>query len=151
MITPRPEAGVVTRLKMNLRSPSLIPHRPCRIRYQIPVSFHLTARTKSELELSVSESGNEELCSELSPSPQGLPNDDKVGVQSVYGVSDNSPLPARYQTTGECSPYDGSTYTSSNHQTDGQPDCSGSDCLQQSFPDGKPGRGLPSIDDMANQ
>ena len=51
----------------NLRSPSLIPHRPCRIRYQIPVSFHLTARTKSELELSVSESGNEELCSELSP------------------------------------------------------------------------------------
>lgn len=38
VITPRPEAGVVTRLKMNLRSPSL----------------------------SVSESGNEELCSELS-------------------------------------------------------------------------------------
>ena len=101
--------------------------------------------------LSVSESGNEELCSELLPSPQGLPNDDKVGVQSVYGVSDNSPLPARYQTTGECSPYDGSTYTSSNHQTDGQPNCSGSDCLLQSFHDGKPGRGLPSIDDMANQ
>ena len=97
VITPQPEAGVVTRLKMNLRSPSLIPHRPCRIRYQIPVSFYLTARTKSELELSVSESGNEELCSELSiyagnesckagelsQSPQGLPNDDEVGVQSV--------------------------------------------------------------------
>ena len=83
--------------------------------------------------LSVSESGNEELCSELSP--------------DVDGVSDNSPLPARYQTTGERLPYDGSPYTSSNHQTDGQPDCSGSDCLQQSFPDGKPGRGLPSIDE----
>ena len=54
----------------------------------------------------------------------------------VDGVSDSSPLPARYQTTGECSPYDGSTYTSSNHQTDGQPEV---------------GRGLPSIDDMANQ
>ena len=67
----------------------------------------------------------------------------------VDGVSDSSPLPARYQTTGECSPYDGSPYTSSNHQTDGQPDCSGSDCLQQTFPDGKPGRGLPSIDDMS--
>ena len=81
VITPRSKAGVVTnlrskcqtkpqgwmqRLKMNLRSPSLIPHRLCRIRYQIPVSFHVTARTKSELELSVSESGNEELCSELS-------------------------------------------------------------------------------------
>ena len=39
VITPRLDAGVVTRLKMNLRSPSL----------------------------SVSESGNEELCSELSP------------------------------------------------------------------------------------
>ena len=51
----------------NLYSHSLIPHRPCRIRYQIPVIFHLTAMTKSELELSVSESGNEELCSELSP------------------------------------------------------------------------------------
>ena len=74
VITPQPEAGVVTRLKMNLRSPSL----------------------------SVSESGNEELCSELSPSPQGLPNDDKVGVQSVDGVS-NSP------------------YTSNNLRTDGQP------------------------------
>ena len=46
-------------------------------------------------------SGNEELCSELSPSPQWLPNDDKVGVQSVYGVSDNSPLPARYQSKHE--------------------------------------------------
>ena len=56
------------------------------------------------------------LCSP-SPSPQGLPNDDEVGVQSVDGVS-------------------GSTYTSSNHQTDGQPEV---------------GRGLPSIDDMANQ
>ena len=136
VITPRPKAGVVTRLKMNLCSPSL----------------------------SVSESGNEELCSELSPSlveadkrsrkaecstPQGLTNDDKVGVQSVDGVSDNSPLPARYHTTGECSPYDGSQDTSSNHQTAGQPDCSGSDCLQQTFPDGKPGRGLPSIDDMS--
>ena len=38
--------------------------------------------------------------------------------------------------------------TSSNLR-DGQPDCSGSDCLQQTFPDGKPGRGLPSIDDMS--
>ena len=89
-----------------------------------------------------SESGNEELCSELSiytgnescktgelsPSPQGLTNDDEVGVQSVDGVS-NSP------------------YTSSNLRTDGQSDCSGSDCLQQSFPDGKPGRGLQSNDD----
>ena len=56
--------------------------------------------------LSVSESGNEELCSELSP------------------VLDER----------------------SKH-TDGQPNCSGSHCLLQSFPDGKPGRGLPSIDD----
>ena len=89
VITPRPKAGVVTRLKMNLRSPSL----------------------------SVSESGNEELCSELSP--------------DVDGVSD-------------------SPYTSSNLRTDGQPNCSGSDCLQHSSPDGKPGRGLPSIDDIKN-
>ena len=93
-----------------------------------------------------SESGNEELCSELSiytgnescktgelsPSPQGLTNDDEVGVQSVDGVS-NSP------------------YTSSNLRTDGQSDCSGSDCLQQSFPDGKPGRGLSSIDDVTEK
>ena len=43
-----------------------------------------------------------------------------------------------------------SPYTSSNLRTDGQPDCSGSDCLQQSSPDGKPGRGLPSIDNMQN-
>ena len=43
----------------------------------------------------------------------------------------------------------GSPYTSSNHQTDGQPNCSGSDCLQHSFPDSKPGRGLPSIDDTS--
>ena len=57
--------------------------------------------------LSISESGNEELCSELSP------------------VLDER----------------------SKH-TDGQPNCSGSDCLLQSFPDGKPGRGLPSIDDI---
>ena len=81
--------------------------------------------------LSVSESGNEELCSELSPSlveaeadkrsrkaecstPQGLTNDDEVGVQSVDGVS-NSP------------------YTSSNFRTDGQPTV---------------GRGLPSNDEM---
>ena len=56
--------------------------------------------------LSVSESGNEELCSELSP------------------VLDER-----------------------SRHTDGQPNCSGSDCLLQSFPDGKPGRGLPSIDD----
>ena len=34
-----------------------------------------------------------------------------------------------------------------SRHTDGQPNCSGSDCLLQSFPDGKPGRGLPSIDD----
>ena len=68
--------------------------------------------------LSVSESGNEELCSELSP--------------DVDGVSD-------------------SPYMSSNHQTNEQPDCSGSDCLQQSFPDGKPGRGLPSIDDATEK
>ena len=117
VITPRLDAGVVTRLKMNLRSPS------CALR-----------------------SGHEELCSELSiytgnesckagelsPSPQGLTNDDEVGAQSVYGVSD-------------------SPYTSSNHQTDGQPNCSGSDCLQHSFPDGKPGRGLPSIDEKAEK
>ena len=45
VITPRTDAGVVTRLKMNLRSPS--------------------------------------------PSPQGLTNDDEVGVQSVDGVSDS--------------------------------------------------------------
>ena len=66
----------------------------------------------------------------------------------VDGVSDNSPLPARYQTTGERSPYDGSPYTSSNLKTDEQPNCSGSDCLQHPFPDGKPGRGLPSIDEL---
>ena len=53
--------------------------------------------------------------------PQGLTNDDEVGVQSVDGVSDNSLLPARYQTTGERSPYDDSPYTSSKFQTDGQP------------------------------
>ena len=53
-------------------------------------------------------SGNEELCSELSPSPQGLTNDDEVEVQSVDGVSD-------------------STYTSSKLQTDGQPLESGND------------------------
>ena len=35
-----------------------------------------------------------------------------------------------------------------SRHTDGQPNCSGSDCLLQSFPDGKPGRGLPSIDDI---
>ena len=56
--------------------------------------------------LSVSESGNEELCSELSPV-----------------------LDERSRHTG------------------GQPNCSGSDCLLQSFHDGKPGRGLTSIDD----
>ena len=56
--------------------------------------------------LSVSESGNEELCSELSP------------------VLDER-----------------------SRHTDGQPNCSGSDCLLQSFHDGKPGRGLTSIDD----
>ena len=43
-----------------------------------------------------------------------------------------------------------SPYTSSNLRTDGQPNCSGSDCLQHSSPDGKPGRGLPSIDDIKN-
>ena len=85
VITPRPKAGVVTRLKVNLRSPS-----PVR-------------RTTNEGE---------------------------AGVQSVDMVS-------------------GSPYTSSNHQTDGQPNCSGSDCLQHSFPDGKPCRGLPSIDDTS--
>ena len=103
VITPRPKAGVVTRLKMNLRSPS------CALR-----------------------SGNEEQRSELSPSPQELTNDDEVVVQSVDGVSD-------------------STYTSSNLRTDRQPNCSGSDCLQHSSPDGKPGRGLPSIDDCKNE
>ena len=46
------------------------------------------------------------------------------------------------------SPYDGSPYTSSNLKTDEQPNCSGSDCLQHPFPDGKPGRGLPSIDEL---
>ena len=77
-------------------------------------------------------SGNEEQRSELSPSPQGLTNDDEVVVQSVDGVSD-------------------STYTSINLRTDRQPNCSGSDCLQHSSPDGKPGRGLPSIDDCKNE
>ena len=43
-----------------------------------------------------------------------------------------------------------SPYTSSNLRTDGQPNCSGSDCLQHSSPDGKPGRGLPSINDIKN-
>lgn len=37
--------------------------------------------------------------------------------------------------------------TSDNLQADGQPDCSGSDCLQHPSPDGKPGSGLPSIDE----
>ena len=47
------------------------------IRYQILVSFHLTARTKSELELSVNESGNEELYSELTPDTgRSFPPDD---------------------------------------------------------------------------
>ena len=65
--------------------------------------------------LSVSESGNEELCSELSPV---LDERSRRSLRCcVDGVS-------------------GSTYTSSNHQTDGQPEV---------------GRGLPSIDDMANQ
>ncbi|MCQ4791232.1 hypothetical protein NE590_15525 [Blautia obeum] len=101
VITPRPKAGVVTRLKMNLRSPSL----------------------------SVSESGNEELCSELSPV---LDERSRRSLRCcVDGVSD-------------------SPYTSSNLRTDGQPNCSGSDCLQHSSPDGKPGRGLPSIDDIKN-
>ena len=43
-----------------------------------------------------------------------------------------------------------SPYTSSNLRTDGQPNCSWSDCLQHSSPDGKPGRGLPSINDIKN-
>ena len=43
-----------------------------------------------------------------------------------------------------------SPYTSSNLRTDGQPNCSGSDCLQHSSPDGKSGRGLPSINDIKN-
>ena len=81
--------------------------------------------------------------------------DDSVNLCSpspdVDVVSDNSPLPARYQTTSECSPYDDSPYTSSNLRTDGQPNCSWSDCLQHSFPDGKPGRGLPSNDDRSMQ
>lgn len=85
VITPRPKAGVVTRLKMNLRSPS-------------PV---LDERSKRSLRC------------------------------CVDGVSD-------------------SPYTSSNLRTDGQPNCSGSDCLQHSSPDGKPGRGLPSINDIKN-
>ena len=76
--------------------------------------------------LSVSESGNEELCSELSPV---LDERSRRSLRCcVDGVSD-------------------SPYASSNLRTDGQPNCSGSDCLQYSFPDGKPGRGLPSIDD----
>ena len=99
--------------------------------------------------LSVSESGNEELCSELSPV---LDERSRRSLRCcVDGVSDNSPLPARYQTTGERSPYDDSPYMFSNHQTNEQPDCSGSDCLQQSFPDGKPGRGLPPIDDTTEK
>ena len=80
--------------------------------------------------LSVSESGNEELCSELSPV---LDERSRRSLRCcVDGVSD-------------------SPYMSSNHQTNEQPDCSGSDCLQQSFPDGKPGRGLPSIDDATEK
>ena len=99
--------------------------------------------------LSVSESGNEELCSELSPV---LDERSRRSLRCcVDGVSDNSPLPARYQTTGERSPYDDSPYMFSNHQTNEQPYCSGSDCLQQSFPDGKPGRGLPPIDDTTEK
>ena len=43
-----------------------------------------------------------------------------------------------------------SPYTSSNLRTDGQSNCSGSDCLQHSSPDVKPGRGLPSINDIKN-
>ena len=85
VITPRPKAGVVTRLKMNLRSPS-------------PV---LDERSRRSLRC------------------------------CVDGVSD-------------------SPYMSSNLRTDGQPNCSGSDCLQHSSPDGKPGRGLPSINDIKN-
>ena len=81
---------------------------------------------RSELSL---KSGNESsFAGELSPSSQDMPNDDEVEAQSVDGVSD-------------------SPYTSSNLRTGGQPDCSGADCLQQSFPDGKPGRGLQSNDD----
>lgn len=44
-----------------------------------------------------------------SPSPQWLTNDGKAGVQNVDVVSD-------------------SQYTSSNLRTDGQPNCSWSDC-----------------------
>ena len=65
-----------------------------------------------------------------SPSPQGLTNDDEVGVQNVDEVS-------------------GSLYTSSKLQIDGQPLKSGNDS-------GKAGelsevsRGLPSNDDFSN-
>ena len=84
--------------------------------------------------LSVSESGNEELCSELSPV---LDERSRRSLRCcVDGVSDNSPLPARYQTTGERSPYDDSPYMSSNHQTNEQPEA---------------GRGLPSIDDATEK
>ena len=80
--------------------------------------------------LSVSESGNEELCSELSPV---LDERSRRSLRCcVDGVSD-------------------SPYMFSNHQTNEQPDCSGSDCLQQTFPDGKPGRGLPPIDDTTEK
>ena len=41
-----------------------------------------------------------------------------------------------------------SPHTSSNLRTDGQPDCSGSDRLWQSFHDGQPGRGIPSFGNM---
>ena len=41
-----------------------------------------------------------------------------------------------------------SPYTSSNLRTNGQPNCSWSDCLRQSSPDGKPGCGPSSIDDI---
>ena len=102
VIPPRPKAGVGTRLKMNLRSPS--------------------------------------------PSPQGLTNDDEVGVQSVDRVSDNSPLPARYQTTGERSPYDDSPYASSKLQTDGQPLKSGNDSGKAGELS-EAGRSLPSNDE----
>ena len=90
-------------------------------------------------------------------------DDDSVNLRSPSPVLDE-----RSRRSLRCC-VDGvsdSPYTSSNLRTDGQPDCSGSDCLQQSSPDsmnvcssspdtggkfppdddGKPVRGLPSID-----
>ena len=83
-----------------------------------------------------------------------LNGDKKEEIQndSVNLRSPSSVLDERSKRSLRCC-VDGvsdSPYTSSNLRTDGQPNCSGSDCLQHSSPDGKPGRGLPSINDIKN-